>query len=512
MSETYKLDFGTNYKPDILSCLADLSNDEVFTPPEIANAMLDLLPKEIWSDPNIKILDPACKTGVFLREAAKRFIEGEKDIYPDLQERLDHIFHEQLYGLAITELTSLISRRSVYCSKYPNGPFSIVSFSSSEGNLRFKNVKHKWINGTCIYCGASENQFGDAKRNGREYHAYEFIHISNLEELFNMKFDVIISNPPYQLNDGGGSNGISAKPIYNKFIEQAIRLSPNYLCMIVPSRWFAGGKGLDDFRKDMLSDKRISTIVHYPKSRDCFSGVDIAGGVNYFLWNKNYAGDCSFTVKTANDSNTAIRSLGEYPILVSDNVGVNIVRKVKSKCSHFISEYVLSRNSFGFTTSSRGMEKPFKNAVKLFSSKGVYYVGRNEVTKNKDLVDKYKVSVGTLNPDRGGVNNASDGLSWVTTKVRILGPNEVVTETYVIVNTFDTEDEANYFANYLRTRFARYLIFLTLSSMHIVKDNFQFVPVVDFNKNWTDEELYEYFSLNDTEIQSIESQIRVMEG
>ena len=299
----------TNYNPDVLSCLANLSNDEVFTPPSLVNDILDLLPAELWSNPNAKFLDPVSKSGVFLREMAKRLMKGLETQIPDKQERINHIFSQQLYGIAITDLTALLSRRSVYCSKTANGKYSICeTFNDEQGNIRYKRIEHVWVGEKCNYCGATKEVYDRGRE--LETYAYQFIHTDKPEKIFNMKFDVIVGNPPYQLTVGVEKENY-AVPLYHSFIEQAKKLNPRFLSMIIPARWYAGGRGLDDFRKEMLNDNRIRRIVDFPNATDCFPGVDISGGVCYFLWDRDNRGNC--TVETVKGDDVVSKM--ERPLL-----------------------------------------------------------------------------------------------------------------------------------------------------------------------------------------------------
>ena len=502
--------FGAIYNPDVLSCLANLSNDEVFTPPEVVNQMLDLLPQEIFANPDTTFLDPACKTGVFLREIAKRLIKGLEPQIPDLQERIDHIFQKQLYGIAITELTSLLSRRGVYCSKYPNSEFSVTRFDDkhADGNIRFiKGIKHGWQKGKCVFCGASEEQY--ERSTDLETHAYEFIHTLKPEEIFKMKFDVIIGNPPYQLSDGG--NGVSATPIFQHFVSQAIKLNSRYVSMIIPARWYAGGKGLNDFREMMLSDKHMKNLVDYESSKDCFAGVNIAGGICYFLRDREYNGDCEITNVVSTGNTIAKRPLDEFPILIRSNLAVSIVHKIIDSGVDVWSNHAYPRNPFGFATNYRGREDRRKNDIEILSSVGFRYVDRSEVKKNTDIIDHYKILIGRLVPSNGELDvDPKDGYK-VITDTRIIGPGQINTETYLDIGVFKTEQEALNFEKFLKSKLPRFLLRQAISSLNVTRECFRFVPCEDFTEEWTDEKLYKKYGLTEEEIAFVESTIRPME-
>ena len=500
--------FGKVYNPDVLSCLANLSNDEVFTPPEIVNEMLDLLPQELFQNPDTTFLDPACKTGVFLREIAKRLIKGLERQFPDLQERVDHIFHKQLFGIAITELTSLLSRRGVYCSKYPNGKFSVTKFETAEGNIRYKRIPHTWKNGKCVFCGASESEY--SRGDELETHAYEFIHTHDLEKLLSMKFDVIISNPPYALNDGG--NAASAKAIYQLFVKSAKKLEPRYVTMIIPARWYTNGKGLgiDEFRNNMLSDDRISHLVDFANSADCFPGVMIAGGVCYFLWERDYRGACHILNKSGKTEVTSFRSLHEFEIFVRNNIAVEIIRKIRAKTTMFLNATVRARSSFGISSVERGTEEKDRiNDVILPSSAGKGWYHKDKITDKEHILNKYKVII--TYAMSGGNKPTSEGNYQVISSLQILKPNEVCTETYLVLGAYDDEQTAKNMQSYVATKFFRFLLLQALTSIHITRDSFCFVPMQDFSQPWTDEELYAKYGLTEEEIAFIESLIRHME-
>lgn len=495
------------YNPDVLSCLANLSNDEVFTPPTIVNQMLDMLPVELWSNPDTTFLDPACKTGIFLREIAKRLMDGLKEKIPNKEERANHIFFKQLFGIAITELTGLLSRRSVYCTKKANGKYSICSeFENEQGNILYTRLSHTWEKGRCRFCGASQEVYD--RGDELESHAYQFIHTNHPEKIFNMRFDVIIGNPPYQLSDGG--NGASAKPIYHLFIEKAKQIKPTYLCMIIPARWFAGGKGLDEFRNIMLNDSQIRYIKDYVNAKDCFPNNSISGGVCYFLWKINSKGLCDFTTVFNGIENRQYRKLNEFAVFVRYNDAVDIIHKVESNKFTPLSSTILSRNPFGIPSYERGSNKCEKDNLRLISSQGVGFIDKNRVLVNHEYIGYYKVMISKVTCEHAGEPN-KDGKVKILSSVKVLEKNDVCTDSYLIIGKFTQENHADNLCGYLKTRFVRFLLLQAISSINLSKDKFQFVPLQDFSEPWTDEKLYKKYNLTAEEISFIESMIRPMD-
>ena len=503
-----------NYNPDVLSCLANLSNDEVFTPPQLANQMLDMLPQELFCSPATKFLDPCTKSGVFLREIAKRLIAGLADEIPDLQERIDHILHHQLYGIAITRLTSLMSRRSLYCSKDASGKYALSRFDTADGNIRFKDIRHTWQNGKCRYCGASQEVYD--RSDTLESHAYEFIHTDKPNTLYNnMTFDVIIGNPPYQLNVGVEKENY-AIPIYHKFVEQAKKLNPRYLTMIIPARWYAGGRGLEEFRNTMLTDNRIRVIHDFPDAADCFPGVQIKGGVCFFLWDRNKRGNCLVTTHLNNNIDGPM----ERPLLekhsktfIRYNKSISILHKVyKDGCDCF-SSLISPQTPFGLVTSFKGNStKINNNDLKLYISGnekefkgGVAYVPVEMITKGKEMIPWHKIYIGKA-------GSGSDSFPHSILSIPFYGePYTVCNQTYLVIGPFENRMQSENAMSYIKTRFFRFMVLLKKNSQDAMREVYSFVPLQDFSKPWTDEDLYKKYGLTEEEIQFIESMIRPME-
>ena len=498
-------------RPDILDCLANLSSDEVFTPPKVVNEMLDMLPQDLFESPKTRFLDPFTKSGVFLREIVKRLDKGLVRAIPDKEDRLNHIFQRQVYGIACTQLTALFSRRSLYCNKNVQDKRSTARglFSTEAGNIGYHRCHHTWVNGSCKICGASKKALSEST--DVENYAYPFLH----DEVFmkqaqELGFDVIIGNPPYQMRDGG--NGTSAKPIYHQFVTQAMRINPRYLSMIIPARWYAGGKGLDEFRNKMLTDGRIRVLVDYENSSDAFSGVDIAGGVCYFLWDRDHKGLCNVSTYFENGNMVETRKLDEYEIFVRHNKAVDIIRHVASanRGKPFLDERVSSRKPFSLPTnyvpSGKGIPCWFIQRI------GLSYAKRGDVVDNFNCLNKWKIIVPKA-PIAGQTDFSKPIALYYESNTRLAKPGECCTESWIVAGAFNTQKEALSFKSYLYTKIVRFLILQTVVSQDVTRKNFKFVPDLGkYEGEFNDAMLRKMWNISDDEWDFIDSKIYNTEG
>jgi site-specific DNA-methyltransferase (adenine-specific) len=480
--------------------------------------------ENLWANPKVRFLDPCTKSGVFLREITSRLIKGLKAAIPDLQKRVDHILTKQVFGIAITKLTSLLARRSLYCSKHANGKHSVAkSFDTDDGNIWFERVEHTWAKDKCEYCGANREDYDRGE--GLESHAYAFIHTDDIKarlaELFGgrMQFDVIIGNPPYQLGQSGGDSvGRFAMPIYQKFVEVAKKLDPRYVVMVTPSRWFAGGRGLDEFRQEMLADKRLRCLIDFPDSREVFEGVDIAGGVSYFLWDSSSQAKCKVTTISAGTVGPSLnRYLDEYDILIRYNEAVPILEKVLGSTSagafDGLADQVSPIQPFSIRTNYRGAPKPtgMSDPILLYQNGGTGYIERAAIPRNVEWVDQWKVFLSGTSSEHGGQAD-KNGTRRVFSLILMGKPGTACTETYLVAGRYSSEAEAKNFSAYLRTKFVRFLVSLRTYTQHLYSERFAFVPKLPMDREWTDKALYKKYGISKDEIAFIERMIRPMDA
>ena len=508
--------------PDVLTCIANLSNDEVFTPPEFANRMLDTLTEawatknggaNLWADKTVKFLDPCTKSGVFLREITNRLTKGLEQEIPDLEKRVNHILTKQVFGIGITHLTSLLARRSVYCSKHAQGEHSIAKgFASDDGNIWFKRMEHTWGDTKCEFCGAPRAILD--REAGRENYAYAFIHTNNIKarlaEIFggSMQFDVIIGNPPYQMK--GGAGGSSDSSIYHLFVEQAKKLEPKFLSMVIPSRWLAGGRGLDEFRKEMLSSRKLLRLVDFPVSSEVFPNVEVKGGICYFLWSNAHKGRCEVTVVRGGEEVTSTRQLDEFDVFVRDTRAVGILHKVINNNHQGMDALVSNREPFKLESNFDGFhDKKKAGDIALHyvrsGKRDIGFVPRTTITKNVSLISKWKLLVPKAGSDGGQrIPDSVLGKPWLS------APPSACTGSFLAIPV-DSEAAARSIQSYYATKFFRFLVSLRKITQDAFSHMYSWVPVQAWDRQWTDKALYKKYGLTKEEIDYVEAVIRPMD-
>lgn len=421
---------------------------EVMTPITLVREMLDTLPKEVWSNPNLKWLDPANGAGTFPFVIIYKLMNGLKDWEPDTEKRYKHIVENMIY---VCELQS----RNVFlwlCGVDPKDEYTTNTY------------------------------WGSFLEEGFDKHMREVWKVD--------KFDIVVGNPPYQEMDGTGGNGSSAKPIYNLFIDKLSLISENIL-FIIPSRWMAGGKGLDIFREKMMSQKKVKFIKDIFNSSEIFPGTEISGGVCYFLWCNKHNGSCEF--------NGYIRDLSQYDIIVRDNMSINILEKVINKSKSYYDSRVFPQKPFGMRSNYNNW---VNDGIPTVTREGIKMANSIDVSDRFNIISKYKVLISKA-------DGASFNSGRIVSKYIISNPGEACLETYLVCGVFDTKNEAINAGNYLMSKFSRFMLSLRLISQNNSSDKFKWVPDMgNYNICYKDEYLFTYFNLNESEIDFINQKIK----
>ena len=442
-----------------------LSSSEIVTPQSVALEMLYALGDDAITN-ETKILDIASKQGEFTRAFISKYgTDIGKNIYALPTSSVSYEFTQKVYSLLGLDTDQVISDFTTYDLLNPERKESLI------------------------------------------------------QQLKDMNFDLVIGNPPYQQADGGGK--ASAKPIYQEFFGIANIITQTNSIILMPAQWYTGGKGLDDFRKDMFVDKHIRKIIDYPNPKECFPDTNISGGVCFVLWDKSYNGLCQFENVFNGERHLMIRDLGEYDVFIRDNTALSIVHKVLSnKNFSSLRNSVSTRNPFGLASSVRGHDTPNEpTSLRVYSSRGVGWIANATVTNNQELLDKYKVFMGKVLSDHLGETD-QQGKVKVIAKVQVAAPMDVCTDSYLVLGNFLSCEEAYNLSSYLKTKTLRYLLLQALASMNISRGNFRFVPLQDFTAqsdiDWSksiseiDQQLYDKYKLSAEEIAFIESKIKEM--
>jgi len=509
--------------PDILTCIANLSNDEVFTPPELVNQILDSLAdswaashggENIWANQTVKFLDPCTKTGVFLREITRRLTKGLEREIPNLDKRVSHILANQVFGIGITQITSLLARRSVYCSKHATSKHSIgKSLPTDAGNIWFDRTEHSWNAAKCEYCAAPRSVL--ERDEELENYAYPFIHTVDVKAWVNgifggtMQFDVIIGNPPYQMK--GGAGGSSDSSIYHLFVEQAKRLDPIFLSMVIPSRWLAGGRGMEEFRQTMLGSQQISKLIDFPVSSEVFPNVEVKGGICYFVWSVNYAGECEVKVIRGEEELSSMRRLDEFDVFVRDARAIGILHKVLAHTHVGMDTIVSNREPFRLESNFDGYhaKKGAKDIALHYvqgGKRGIGFIARDAITKNVPLIDSWKVLIPKAGSDGGQkIPDSVLGKPWLS------GPPSACTGSFLAIPA-DSKDAALSINSYYVTKFFRFLVSLRKITQDAFSHMYAWAPVQRWDREWKDEELYKSYGLTTEEVDYIETVIRPMDN